>query len=752
MLRGQFENCYGLKKFELKEIDFTTSNKAIIYAPNGVMKTSFANTIEVIKSGKTPEDRIFRKESKFNLEYMSKTCNSNSTEQELKDMNVFVIHSFVESKEAKESISTLLVDKTLKEEYENILKSIDSETKEIISRLSSKSSISKNKIKETILSDFGLSQDTEWLQFFKYITPQLATFSKNNDLAVLEYSTIINPKTIELFQDSNFKKNIEKYIEILKCLVDKSTFLSSNFDDYKADQLGKSFTKFDLFTADHQILLKDGSSIRSRQEWEQRFKTEISRIESDPSLKKVYNDINKLLNKNAETLALKDIINSNPLIIRYFDNLDEIKTLIWKSYLIDLKDEVQQMVSKYDSYEKRLKEIVAMANQTKAVWEKIVDDFNNRFMVPFKIMIKNQANVLLKDETPSIVFEYEQCGEKVEKMQNELMKVLSMGEKRSLYLLQILFDVEKLKAIATSSGERHLIIVDDIADSFDYKNKFAIIEYLKEISDFSHFDLLLLTHNFDFYRTVSSRIGVTREGSFIVQKREDDTLTMEKFGYKQDVFKKMVVDSLADGDVEKNRSRYKWFFASIPFFRNISDYTGNSSAYDFLTELLHIKGRTEVITVTELWSVYKTIIQLQDLKIADPTKTVYTALSEVADEISQVPIEEVNLENKIILSISIRLEAELLMKKLYSRHGLTLPVPRSNQTREWFDGIKHKLTNDERTLLEQVNMVTPENIHVNAFMYEPIIDLSDWHLKKLGENLNNLIFRCRTSPNFEFTK
>ena len=43
MLSGKFENCYGLKSFELKEIDFTTSNKAIIYAPNGVMKTSFSN-------------------------------------------------------------------------------------------------------------------------------------------------------------------------------------------------------------------------------------------------------------------------------------------------------------------------------------------------------------------------------------------------------------------------------------------------------------------------------------------------------------------------------------------------------------------------------------------------------------------------------------------------------------------------------------------------------------------------------------
>ena len=31
--------------------------------------------------------------------------------------------------------------------------------------------------------------------------------------------------------------------------------------------------------------------------------------------------------------------------------------------------------------------------------------------------------------------------------------------------------------------ENKLIIFDDIADSFDYKNKYAIIEYLKDIKD-----------------------------------------------------------------------------------------------------------------------------------------------------------------------------------------------------------------------------------------------------------------------------
>lgn len=42
MLSGHFENCYGIKEFDMGTgIDFSRSNKAIIYAPNGVMKTSF---------------------------------------------------------------------------------------------------------------------------------------------------------------------------------------------------------------------------------------------------------------------------------------------------------------------------------------------------------------------------------------------------------------------------------------------------------------------------------------------------------------------------------------------------------------------------------------------------------------------------------------------------------------------------------------------------------------------------------------
>ena len=34
-------------------------------------------------------------------------------------------------------------------------------------------------------------------------------------------------------------------------------------------------------------------------------------------------------------------------------------------------------------------------------------------------------------------------------------------------------------------------------------------------------------------------------------------------------------------------------------------------------------------------------------------------------------------------------------------------------------------------VVQRVVLITPENIHLNSFMYEPILDMSDEHLRKL---------------------
>lgn len=59
----------------------------------------------------------------------------------------------------------------------------------------------------------------------------------------------------------------------------------------------------------------------------------------------------------------------------------------------------------------------------------------------------------------------------IDRSKLEELDTLSQGEKRALYLLNIIFDIESIKA----SGEEKLIIIDDIADSFDYKTSMLLL-------------------------------------------------------------------------------------------------------------------------------------------------------------------------------------------------------------------------------------------------------------------------------------
>ena len=54
-LKLEMENCYGIQKIQ-QDIDFSKNNVAVIYAPNGTMKSSFAKTFEAIRDGLLASD------------------------------------------------------------------------------------------------------------------------------------------------------------------------------------------------------------------------------------------------------------------------------------------------------------------------------------------------------------------------------------------------------------------------------------------------------------------------------------------------------------------------------------------------------------------------------------------------------------------------------------------------------------------------------------------------------------------------
>ena len=93
--------------------------------------------------------------------------------------------------------------------------------------------------------------------------------------------------------------------------------------------------------------------------------------------------------------------------------------------------------------------------------------------------------------------------------------------------------------VAQKDGREKLVILDDISESFDYKNKHAIIEYISDIAEYTSsqgekvFKVILLTHNFDFYRTVASRI--TKRGNSYIAYTDGGKINFEKGQYTRNL-------------------------------------------------------------------------------------------------------------------------------------------------------------------------------------------------------------------------
>ena len=64
-----------------------------------------------------------------------------------------------------------------------------------------------------------------------------------------------------------------------------------------------------------------------------------------------------------------------------------------------------------------------------------------------------------------------------------------------------------------------------------------------------------------------------------------------------------------------------------------------------------------------------------------------------------------------------------------------------NQTIKLFEIYKSTFASEQTNIesLDKVNLMTAENIHLNSFMYEPLLDMSDSHLKSLYLEIKSLV-------------
>lgn len=719
-LNIKLQHCYGIKKLE-KEFIFSNRTFAI-YAPNGSMKTSFAKTFrDLMNNGQTKD-----------LVYPERT-----TIREIKDENnadippeeVFIIEPYNE-RYFSDKESTLVVEKELREKYEKIYVDLDKEKRSFITKLKSVSQSSD--CEEELLSTFSESEkDT----IFDILEKVSSSVSSSQTQYSFRYNDIFDKKgNVKKFLDK-YKDVLDEYIQQYNSLISQSQFFkksSNTFGTYQANEILKSVEDNSFFEAGHSINLSDDSKVDSAKGFKTLLESEVKKIFADEKLKKIFDGIDKAIGGNVELRAFKKVIEDDNSLLIELKDYEAFKRKVWLSYLSQIQSDIKTLIEFYISKKQELSDIVKQAIGTTTEWESAAEEFNNRFSgLPFKIKIKNKEDVILKTHAPVSEFIFKDSEEK-SIGKEDLLRVLSQGERRSLYLLNIIFEIQARK----KANQKTLLIVDDIADSFDYKNKYAIIEYLKDISEDDTFFQIILTHNFDFFRTISSR-GIVSYGQCLISTKNDMGIVLEQANYINNPFIK---------DWKNDLGNTKKLVACIPFVRNIIEYTQsdtNNPDYLLLTSLLHHKNNSDSITVNCFKEIFeKTIQNISFPTTIDINKKILEIIFECAEECLTASTG-INLEHKIVMSIAIRIKAEQFMKsKITDQTFLTDVDNSSNQTWSLLKKYVEEFNNEKQNIdiLKKVILITPENIHVNSFMYEPILDMGDNELRELYKLVkNNLV-------------
>ena len=729
-----FENCYWINKLKY-DFDFSGNKRTyLIYAPNGIMKSSFAKTFK----NKESKDLVFP--HRVTLRYIKDELSN-----DISSDNIFVIDPY-NSEFNSDKISTLVVKKELKEKYDIIYKDLWNEKNEFIKKLKG---ISQSSDCELELFNTFSSKDKE--TFFeilekceKLINPKFLKYNfKYNDIFDKTWK-------VEKFLQKN-SHELDEYIRNYDSLISTSTFFQKNdnsFWTYQANSILESISDNSFFEAGHYLELSDKTAIHSKDEYQAKLELEIAKISSDDKLVKVFKKIDKAIWWNIELRAFKAVIEKDNLLLVKLKDYQNFKKEVWLWYLLELKKDIGELLVSYNLNKKKLQDIIDEAKRTKTAWENAVGLFNQRFNgLPFKLEIQNKEDVILKIDTPSMGFIFEDGTENQSISREDLFNILSQWERRALYLVNIIFEIEarRIQNIDT------IFIIDDIADSFDYKNKYAIIEYLKDISQEkdSNFYQIILTHNFDFFRSIQWRvlwnkwmknclIASKNKGKLILECIEKKWLINPFMNWKEKV-------------ISNNVDKIKYLIALIPFIRNIIEYTvwQKSKSYLILTHLLHKKNtkvyvdiweisKTEVFKFSDLEDIYQII--MPNIKITE-SENILTSLYLIADQICNLgSSDSLVLENKILLSMAARLRTEEYLIKNISNDSFvnSINADQLNPLVAEFQRLySHKAKEIE--ICKQVQLMTPENIHLNSFMYEPILDMPDDHLKFLYFNIKKYL-------------
>ena len=711
-LKIRLKNCYGISSLD-EVLDLSNNKgkaKAVsIYAPNGLMKTSLSKTFDALAKGEQPKEERYNRQP---------TCIIEANNIKIKREQIYVLKSEIEINSDNEAATNILINEESKSRYDSLISNQNKLKSKLLSSLQKTSKLKKEDIESVLIKDYETDSFVKAIELAKKIV-------LNDELGKFIYNDIFDSRVISMLESPEFTSKSNEFNKRYQALFDQTGTIYSRgvFNPIKADVSFTTLNKQGYFTGGHKVhLLGDNTSLNF-EELQEKLRAVNASIDGDEELKALR--VN--LAKNAQTQTLATLLeNISATEVDYLlhnvkpKNQLEFKKTLWAYYIQNTPD-TEAYLADYASNQIELQQIESSAALEAPKWSNAIELFNNRFVdMPFTLSLFNQVEAALGKDKAKLKFTFKDGDDQIDCTRSEI-KSLSQGEKRALYLLNFIFEVEDRK---TKSVET-LFVIDDVADSFDYKNKHAIIQYLEDISKVECFSQLILTHNFDFFRALANNF-VHYERCLMASRAEDCIKFSKAEGIKNYFI----------GKWKNNISNSDFILcATVPFTRNLLEYTKGEDDPDYLklTSLLHWKENTAQITVGDYYDIYNRLFGTNFS--TENTILFKELLFSKADEIKNRTLHDgLNLEDKVLLSMAIRMRSEVFLvdeiRKI--KNDFTYWCQSNNQFGTLVKlYVKELPSSGAIKTLEKVSITVSSNIHLNSFMYEPILDLTIEHLIKL---------------------
>ena len=715
---NKFNNVYGIK--ELKNTNLIDGN-TLIYAPNGVMKTSFSDGVRDIINGDMPKDVFTNPNilSEFELENNGVIVSSNDSNFTI-DAFVFNVNDYNNDIFSDPRIGSLVMSNSLKVKYKTILDKY-LKVKNDFNLLISKDVLGRKKVDE---NDFNFLSNIFGSDDFVKVLEGLPNLNEYTDeyYGKIAYLDLFNEKVEAIISSSEFIDKCNNYNSYIDIELDQEVF-NSGFSFDSLQKILKEFKTNNFFKAGHKVSLKSKGEM-GENELLNYINSIVKKVYGSDEAQKLFNEAKAVLDKNPNTRKLISTIKENPRHLKEISNLTNFKKNIIFTKMNGHKDYIDNLRKELEEYRNALEEIVKEAESATETWKKVLDNYNSRFITnKFDVEIENLTDAVLDLKPP--VFKRKIKGTNQE-ITTEIFKRFSSGEKRAVLILNLMFEIELRK------NKQFTLVLDDVSDSFDYKNKYAIIECLKDFSELSNIQLIILTHNFDFYRSLRIALKDTLQSKLLAYSN-DGQVTL--YDARQKHF-----EDYSYYSNWKNNGKLIDFISIIPFLRNIVQLEKNSKEPDYqeLTKLLHYNSDLE----NKIFADFESITNKYNIKANFDLNQKYLSCIKIKAEeiINSAAINETNLQEKVVLGIFIRLFTDKYMwNKYVEKYGIDPEVSDvKNQSRYLYNLISNDIDENKKSILLTAFTIAPSFVHINSFMFEPLIDVGTEKLIDISKKVLTL--------------